>query len=79
MKDTGYFATESELIAIVRRMDIDSDNEITFSEFCDFFKTNTFLQQPTPHERFNNSSQPKIRTHMKNAPSMGDSKKFLVP
>lgn len=35
MRLNGYYATESELIAIIRRLDIDADSKITFNEFID--------------------------------------------
>jgi EF-hand domain pair len=31
----GFYATESELVAIVRRLDLDADQKITYSEFAD--------------------------------------------
>lgn len=34
MTNTGYQPTESEIIAIIRRMDIDSDQRVHFDEFC---------------------------------------------
>ncbi len=37
----GYYATERELVAIIRRMDIDADQRISFDEFCDAVKPQT--------------------------------------
>jgi hypothetical protein len=37
----GYYATERELVAIIRRMDIDADQMISFDEFCDAVKPQT--------------------------------------
>jgi hypothetical protein len=31
----GFYATESEIVAIVRRLDIDADQKITYSEWAD--------------------------------------------
>ena len=31
----GYFATEGEIVAIIRRLDIDADQKITYTEFCE--------------------------------------------
>jgi hypothetical protein len=35
LKINGFYATESELVAIVRRLDIDADSRITFEEFIE--------------------------------------------
>ena len=31
----GFYATESEIVAIVRRLDVDADQKITYSEWAD--------------------------------------------
>lgn len=33
LKLNGHYGTESELIAIIRRLDIDADQKVGFSEF----------------------------------------------
>jgi Ca2+-binding EF-hand superfamily protein len=38
LKLNGYFATDQEVQAIIRRLDIDADQQINFSEFVDAFK-----------------------------------------
>ena len=38
-KSTGYYATERELLAIIRRVDTDGDAKITFSEWADFLRS----------------------------------------
>lgn len=35
LKKNGHYATESELIAIIRRLDVDADQKITYDEWCD--------------------------------------------
>ena len=35
MRLNGFYATESEIVAIVRRLDIDADQKITYSEWAD--------------------------------------------
>jgi len=35
LKKNGHYATESELIAIIRRLDVDADQKITFDEWCE--------------------------------------------
>jgi Ca2+-binding EF-hand superfamily protein len=30
----GYYASESEVIAMVRRLDVDADQRISYDEFC---------------------------------------------
>jgi hypothetical protein len=37
----GYYATEREIIAMIRRMDIDADQQIDFNEWCDAVKPQT--------------------------------------
>lgn len=34
----GHFASDEEVVAIVRRLDADADQRINFKEFCDFMK-----------------------------------------
>jgi Ca2+-binding EF-hand superfamily protein len=31
----GFYATESEIVAIVRRLDVDADQKVTYSEWAD--------------------------------------------
>ena len=33
LKINGYYATDSEVDAIIRRLDVDADSKITFEEF----------------------------------------------
>ena len=42
----GMRATEGEVIAIIRRLDIDADQRITFEEFCRTMQDNHDLQMP---------------------------------
>jgi Ca2+-binding EF-hand superfamily protein len=37
LKGQGYFATDEELIAIIRRLDADADQKVTYQEFCETF------------------------------------------
>lgn len=36
LRDMGHFASETELIAIIRRLDTNGDASITYSEWCEF-------------------------------------------
>jgi len=36
LKNNGYYATERELLAIIRRIDTDGDAKLSYSEFSDF-------------------------------------------
>jgi Ca2+-binding EF-hand superfamily protein len=35
LKKNGHYATESELIAIIRRLDVDADQRVTFDEWVE--------------------------------------------
>ena len=51
-KTNGYIPTEDEVIAIVRRLDVDADCKISYAEFCDAIKTQEFSKKPQslPHQ-----------------------------
>ena len=38
-KNNGYYPTEDEVIAVVRRLDVDADCKINYAEFCEAIKT----------------------------------------
>ncbi len=38
MRLQGHYATDSEVIAIIRRLDVDADQKITYDEFADGFR-----------------------------------------
>ena len=40
LKINGYYATESEINAIIRRLDVDADSMITYDEFTECMKAN---------------------------------------
>jgi Ca2+-binding EF-hand superfamily protein len=42
LKNNGYFPKEEEVIAIIRRLDVDADAKISYEEFCDAIKTQEF-------------------------------------
>jgi len=42
----GHNAADSELIAIVRRVDADADQRINFEEFCEAFTPVRLLEKP---------------------------------
>jgi len=41
LKKNGHYATESELIAIIRRLDVDADQKIAFSEWSEALRPAT--------------------------------------
>jgi len=38
-KSAGYYPTEDEIIALVRRLDYNADCKISYEEFCEAIKT----------------------------------------
>ena len=36
LKSNGYYASERELLAIIRRIDTDGDAKLSYAEFSDF-------------------------------------------
>jgi len=38
LKNNGYYATEKELLAIIRRIDTDGDAKLSYAEFADFVR-----------------------------------------
>lgn len=48
MRDHGHFASETELLAIVRRLDTDGDACINYSEWTEFLRTPAPLPGPLP-------------------------------
>lgn len=76
----GMRATESEVIAIVRRLDIDADQRITFEEFSQTMQENNDLEQPrhgdpqSPHREdpyFAHTSPTKATQHRDASPRRG--------
>jgi len=41
-KNNGYYPTEDEVIAIIRRLDVDADCKISYAEFSEAIKTQEF-------------------------------------
>jgi len=48
MREHGHFASETELLAIVRRLDTDGDASINYSEWTEFLRTPAALPLPLP-------------------------------
>lgn len=46
MREHGHFASETELLAIVRRLDTDGDASITYGEWTEFLRTPVALPAP---------------------------------
>jgi len=38
LKFCGYYGTESEISAVIRRLDVDGDNKVSLTEFIDGMK-----------------------------------------
>eukprot|EP00347_Sterkiella_histriomuscorum_P002829 403366641 len=45
IKNNGYYPNEDEVIAIVRRLDVDADCKVNYAEFCEAIKPQEF-QRP---------------------------------
>jgi hypothetical protein len=41
-KNNGYYPTEDEVIALIRRLDVDADCKVSYAEFCEALKTQEF-------------------------------------
>ena len=41
LKNNAYYASERELIAIIRRIDTDGDAKLSYSEFSEFLSANS--------------------------------------
>jgi len=48
MREHGHFASETELLAIVRRLDTDGDASITYGEWTEFLRTPAPSPSPLP-------------------------------
>lgn len=48
MREHGHFASETELLAIVRRLDTDGDASITYGEWTEFMRTPVAVAAPLP-------------------------------
>merc|ERR1719326_1039504 len=48
MRDHGHFASETELLAIVRRLDTDGDASINYGEWTEFLRTPAPVPLPAP-------------------------------
>lgn len=42
-KNNGYYPTEDDVIAIVRRLDLNADCKVNYAEFCEAIKTQEFV------------------------------------
>jgi Ca2+-binding EF-hand superfamily protein len=38
LRVNGFYATDNELVAIIRRLDVDADQKITYEEFIEAFR-----------------------------------------
>ena len=44
LKNNGYYPSEDEVIAIVRRLDVDADCKVNYAEFCEAIKPQEFIR-----------------------------------
>jgi Ca2+-binding EF-hand superfamily protein len=49
-KENGYYPLEDELVALVRRIDVDADAKISYPEFCDTIKPQDFSRSKAPEQ-----------------------------
>jgi len=47
MRENGHYASETELLAIVRRLDTNGDASVTYSELCEFLRGSPGVSPPT--------------------------------
>lgn len=47
MRENGHYASETELLAIVRRLDTNGDASLTYAEVCEFLRSSPGLSPPT--------------------------------
>jgi Ca2+-binding EF-hand superfamily protein len=43
-KNNGYYPSEDEVVAVVRRLDTDADAKVNYSEFCEAIKSQEFTK-----------------------------------
>ena len=48
LRSTGHYASDIELLSIIRRMDADGDATVTFNEWSDFLRPIAALAPPLP-------------------------------
>ncbi len=65
LRVNGYYATESELVTIIRRLDIDADQKITYDEFVEAVRPqisviqSSYPRSPSKHdEEFKREASP---------------------
>src|SRR6185312_13714722 len=54
LKNNGHYATDREVLAIIRRIDTDGDAKLSYGEFSDFLKSsssNLLKSRSFSHER----------------------------
>jgi Ca2+-binding EF-hand superfamily protein len=44
LKNNGYYPSEDEVIAVVRRLDTDADCKVSYAEFCEAIKSQEFTK-----------------------------------
>ena len=89
MRLNGYYATESEQIAIIRRLDVDADQKITFEEFCEAFKPASFARTQEDNrspqrnsgndDDYNKSRGSPLRSSQYGKPPVEEEKRREVP
>ena len=63
LRQNGHYASEMELLAIIRRIDTDGDSTVTYSEFADFIRPLAPLPRPVTYEPPARYSSPQRMTH----------------
>ena len=74
LRNVGHYASETELLAIVRRIDTDGDANLSYSEFCDFVRS----QYPPSRQPYEPPARPSSASRGRNSsplrPSGGDAR-----
>ena len=62
MRSCGHYATETELLAIIRRIDTDGDAKLSYAEFAEFLRTSnppsrSIVEEAEQAERANSAER----------------------
>lgn len=71
MRLNNFYATDGEVVAIIRRLDVDADQKITYDEWIEAVKpSTTFTSSPTSRfEEEKRSSSPLRSSGFQDSPS----------
>ena len=76
LRQNGHYASEMELMAIIRRIDTDGDQSVTYSEFAEFVRPITPLPRPVAYEPPARYSSPQRMSHSSPLKSSSPARSF---